>query len=64
MSVLRLIVKGLNRQEIAAHMGVSIHTVNTHLEKAFEKLQVHSAAAAAAKAVAEGIVPYTPGKGR
>lgn len=63
MRALMLVAAGLNRKKIAEHMGVSIHTVNSHLEKIFEKLHVHSAAAAVAKALTEGIVPYTPSKG-
>lgn len=55
MSVLGLLAKGLDREQIAVKMGVSIHTVNSHLEHAFHKLKVHCAAAA----VAEKIVPYS-----
>lgn len=60
MKVLELLVKGLDRGQIAVKIGVSIHTVNSHLESTFRKLNVKCATAAVARAVGEKIVPYSP----
>jgi len=42
----------LTNQEIAALLLVSPHTVRTHLEHAYKKLQVHTRTAAVARAFA------------
>jgi DNA-binding NarL/FixJ family response regulator len=47
--VLRLLSKGMRYAEIAAELGISPRTVNTHLHRIYEKLHVHSAAGAVGK---------------
>jgi DNA-binding CsgD family transcriptional regulator len=47
--ILRWVARGKTNREIAALLFVSPHTVRTHLEHAFEKLGVHTRAAAIAK---------------
>lgn len=63
MKVLELLVRGLDRGQIAVKTGVSIHTVNSQLESTFRKLNVKCATAAVARAVGEKIVPYSPADG-
>jgi DNA-binding CsgD family transcriptional regulator len=46
--ILRLVARGKTNREIASLLFVSPYTVRTHLEHAFEKLGVHSRAAAIA----------------
>ncbi|WP_395740540.1 response regulator [Prosthecobacter sp.] len=50
-------VEGLTAKEIADRMGVSIHTTGTHTRNLFTKLNVHSRAAAVARALRERLVP-------
>jgi DNA-binding NarL/FixJ family response regulator len=54
--VLGWMVEGLIQKEIAAKLNVSDSTVNTHVQHIYEKLQVHNAAAAVAKAVREELL--------
>lgn len=49
--VLRLIAFGCTYLETAERLGVSLHTVTTHIKNAYRKLQVHSAGAAVMRAV-------------
>ncbi len=48
---LELLVQGLTTKEIADHLALSIHTVDTHLRNVYRKLHVHSRASAVAKAM-------------
>jgi DNA-binding NarL/FixJ family response regulator len=54
--VLRLIVKGFSYAEIAGLLGVSAHTVTTHVRGIYRKLEVHSRGEAVYEALAMGIV--------
>ncbi|MFC7337779.1 response regulator [Haloferula chungangensis] len=54
--ILSLIVDGLTAKEIAERLGVSIHTTDTHTRHLFKKLDVHSRAAAAARALRDRLV--------
>jgi two-component system nitrate/nitrite response regulator NarL len=56
LDLLRLLVEGLTAKEIADRLGVSIHTTGTHTKNLFSKLNVHSRAAAVARALKERIV--------
>jgi DNA-binding NarL/FixJ family response regulator len=47
--VLALLAQGYLYKEIAASMGVSLHTVNTYIRRIYEKLHVHSRAQAVAR---------------
>jgi len=48
---LELLVQGLTTKEIADRIGLSIHTVDTHLRNIYRKLHVHSRAGAVAKSL-------------
>lgn len=48
--ILRGLVQGDSYKEIAHRYGLSFHTVNNHIRKIYEKLQVNSRAEAVAKA--------------
>jgi len=54
--VLRLVAAGLSTREIAAELGVSIKTADTHRAKLMEKLDLHKASALVRYAIREGIV--------
>ena len=46
--VLQQVINGLSQKEIAKHLGISISTVNTYIQRIYEKLHVHSRAQATA----------------
>ncbi|MBX7207299.1 MAG: response regulator transcription factor [Verrucomicrobiaceae bacterium] len=50
------LVEGRTGKEIAEKMNVSIHTTDTHTRNLFAKLNVHSRAAAVARALKDGLV--------
>lgn len=54
--VLIQLANGLNRQEAADELGISKHTINTHIRKIYQKLQVHNVSGAINKAAAMGII--------
>jgi DNA-binding NarL/FixJ family response regulator len=54
--VLRSLSHGHGYQQVADHLGVSLHTVRDHIRKIYRKLQVHSAAEAVSRAVREGLI--------
>ena len=54
-AVLELVVEGLLKKEIAEKMSLSIHTVDSHLRRIYEKLHVNSRSGAVRKAVREGL---------
>jgi DNA-binding NarL/FixJ family response regulator len=54
--VLTLIVKGFSYAEIARLLGVSSHTVTTHVRGIYHKLEVHSRGEAVYEALQLGIV--------
>jgi putative nucleotidyltransferase with HDIG domain len=54
--VLALVARGLSNKQVAARLFVSPATVKRHLENIFEKTNVQGRAAAAAFAVAHGLV--------
>jgi DNA-binding CsgD family transcriptional regulator len=49
--VLRLIARGCTYVQAAGALGISAHTVGSHIKNAYRKLDVHSAAAAVMRAV-------------
>lgn len=53
---LELVVDGLPTKAIASRLGCSYGTIDTHIRHIYEKLHVHSRAAAVAKALREEIV--------
>ena len=48
--VLRLIARGRSYAQAADQLGMSTHTVATHIKSAYRKLDVHTAAAAVMRA--------------
>jgi len=54
--VLRELVKGFIKKEIADHLSISQHTVDMHLRSVYRKLQVRSQTEAVSKALRQGIV--------
>jgi DNA-binding NarL/FixJ family response regulator len=54
--VLRLLSEGLSYKMIATQMNISYFTVNAHIRKIYEKLQVNSSAEAISIALKTGIV--------
>ena len=54
--LLRLLVEGHSYKTAAARLGVSVKTVSFHLQKIYEKLQVHSKSEAVAKALRHRLV--------
>lgn len=55
--VLTAVAKGQSNKEIAAALGVSVRTIETHRERVMRKLNLHSVAALTKFAVAQGLVP-------
>jgi DNA-binding CsgD family transcriptional regulator len=49
--VVRLIARGCTYARIAGLLGVSEHTVASHIKNAYRKLEVHSAGAAVMRAI-------------
>src|SRR5262249_20787875 len=58
--ILALAAVGRSNIEIGHELSISQHTVRTHLENAFDRLGVHTRAAAVARAWELGILPRTP----
>ena len=54
--VLRLLSSGCSYKRIGRQLGISLHTVGTHIKNAYRKLEVHSAAAAVMRAVQLGLI--------
>jgi DNA-binding NarL/FixJ family response regulator len=52
--VLRLIALGCTYDRVALRLGVSTHTVCSHVKNAYRKLDVHNAAAAVMRAMELG----------
>ncbi len=50
IDVLRLLSRGYIYVEIGEQLGISVHTVTSHIKKSYRKLGVHSAAAAVTRA--------------
>jgi DNA-binding NarL/FixJ family response regulator len=57
LEVLRLMVSGYNRRDIASQLHVSSDTVRTHAQSLEKKLRVHSAVAAVSIALQAGLRP-------
>jgi RNA polymerase sigma factor (sigma-70 family) len=53
---LKLLVEGKSYKMIADEMSISYNTVNSHIKRIYEKLQVHSAGEAVSKAIQQRIL--------
>jgi DNA-binding CsgD family transcriptional regulator len=49
--ILRLIASGCTYSQSAERLGISLHTVTTHIKNLYRKLDVHCAAGAVMRAV-------------
>ena len=49
--VLRLLARGLTYSQVSDALGVSLHTVTSHVKNMYRKLEVHSARAAVWRAL-------------
>lgn len=56
IDVLRLIARDHTYAEAARRLGLSAHTVASHIKKAYRKLGVHSAGAAVMHAARLGLI--------
>ena len=54
--VVRLLARGHTYAQAAARLGISPHTVASHIKKAYRKLGVNSAGAAVMRAVQLGFI--------
>lgn len=50
-AVLYLIARGCTYAQAAEQLGISLHTITTHIKNTYRKLEVHSAGAAVMRAV-------------
>lgn len=50
IDVLRLLSRGYTYFEIGGKLGISVHTVTSHIKKSYRKLGAHSAAEAVTRA--------------
>jgi DNA-binding CsgD family transcriptional regulator len=62
--VLQLLSRGCSYADVARHLGISVHTVGTHIKNAYRKLSVRTAAAAVMRALELGILTLHPGGDR
>ena len=60
LQAVRLLADGCTVAKIATLLGISPHTVVTHIRKAYLKLDVHSAAAAVMRALQLGLFAVAP----
>ncbi|RMH65142.1 MAG: DNA-binding response regulator [Calditrichaeota bacterium] len=54
--ILKLLVDGFSKKQIAATLFLSYHTVDTHLRNIYQKLEVHTRSGAVAKALKERLL--------
>ena len=52
------LVQGMSNKQIAAHLFISVNTVNTHRRNIVRKLQIHSLAGLTIYAIANGLIPF------
>lgn len=54
--ILKLLVEGYHKRQIAEKLFLSFHTIDSHIRKIYEKLEVHSGNSAVVKALKENII--------
>jgi DNA-binding CsgD family transcriptional regulator len=59
--VVRLLASGCTYAEIAERLGISAHTVASHIKNVYRKLDVHCAAAAVMRALELQAIGRTAG---
>ena len=59
LEVLRLVIQGSSTEAMADHLGVSRHTVRTHVQQVLRKLGVHGRGKLAGAAAAAGLLDMT-----
>jgi DNA-binding NarL/FixJ family response regulator len=57
--ILKLVAKGLTKQQVADELKISPHSVSGYLRRAFEKLHVHSLPAAVSAAIRRGLLDFS-----
>jgi DNA-binding CsgD family transcriptional regulator len=60
VQVVHCLARGCTYAQIAARLGVSAHTVTSHIKNLYFKLDVHSAAAAVMRAIEHGFIGAQP----
>lgn len=58
--VVQLLAHGCSYEEIGARLGISVHTVTSHVKSCYRKLEVHCAAAAVMRAVELRLIAPQP----
>ena len=58
--VLGLLASGCTYEGIGDRLGVSLHTVTSHIKNAYRKLEVHSGPAAVMRAMQLGLLQLGP----
>jgi DNA-binding CsgD family transcriptional regulator len=56
VDVVRLLSLGCSYSQVADRLGISEHTVSSHIKNTYRKLDVHTAAAAVFRAMALGLL--------
>ena len=56
LEVIKLLASGCTYSQIAVRLGISAHTVKTHVDRIFEKLAANDRAQAVAIAVRRGLI--------
>lgn len=56
LTVIQQVARGFTAQEIAVQMGISTHTVSTHVKRIYKKLHVHSRSEAVYEASMLGLL--------
>ena len=54
--ILKLVVDGFIKKEMASQTGLSYHTIDKHVRNIYEKLNVHTRTGAVSKALKEGLL--------
>ena len=60
VDVLGLLAQGCSYAAIGQRLGISAHTVGSHIKNAYRKLEVHCAAAAVMRAVQLELLLFEP----